>query len=340
MKKAPSNKPPRRRSGQASIPPGDREANDRAADAARAFKGIWVEHDPQTRVIDELRRYVRECHGYGGKPLIGCRLSEHSQAGKSATMARLKAVLTEERAAKGLEPNEHQVIIIELDSQTTVKAAWQEVLQALNDEFWDDPVSAKVLERRIAKWVKDLDVELLVIDEVQHLDRKTTDAKLVTDRLKVFLNRGIVPLVLVGDEMADGFFASNPKLRARLPRALELKPLDVTNKDKKQDIRFFKRFCEKLDEAVHALGFLAHKADLGTDEMLSALAEVSRGHVGRVARIVEVAFPEAVGRGADRIEAYDLSNAVRKYAIGNNWVTRDPFGGWDPKSKDKAIKDV
>lgn len=337
MKRAPSGKPPKRRSGKASIPPGDREAGDRAADAAKAFKSIWIDHPPQTRIVDELRRYVRECEGYGGRPLIGCRLSEHSQAGKSATMAKLKAVLTEERIALGLEPNEHQVTIIELDSQTSLKGAWQEVLQALGDEYWDENVSAKVLERRIAKWVKDLGVDLLVIDEVQHLDRKTTDAKLVTDRLKVFLNRGIVPLVLVGDEMAEGFFTSNPKLRARLPRALELKPLDVTNEHKKADIRMFKRFCTELDEAVHALGFLDEKAGLDTNAMLSALAEVSRGHVGRVARIVQAAFPEAVGRGADRIEAYDLSNVVRSYAIGNSWVSRDPFLGWDDRaSREKA----
>ena len=159
-----------------------------------------------------------------------------------------------------------------------------------------------------------------------------------TDRLKVFLNRGIVPLVLVGDEMADGFFTSNPKLRARLPRALELKPLDVTNQSRKADIRMFKRFCTELDEATFALGFLEQKAGLDTDAMLSALAEVSRGHVGRVARIVQAAFPEAVGRGATRIEAYDLSNVVRGYAIGNNWVSRDPFLGWDDRaSQDKAF---
>lgn len=99
----------------------------------------------------------------------------------------------------------------------------------------------------------------------------------------------------------------------------------------------FKRFCTELDEAVYALGFLDRKAGLETDAMLSALAEVSRGHVGRVARIVQAAFPEAVGRRADRIEAYDLSNVVRSYAIGNNWVSRDPFLGWDDKtSQQKA----
>ncbi len=90
-------------------------------------------------------------------------------------MARLKAVRAEARASAGLEPNEFQVVIIELDSQTTLKAVYQEVLQALGDEHWNDNVSAKVLEKRIAKWVRELEVEVLIIDEVQHLDRRTTD---------------------------------------------------------------------------------------------------------------------------------------------------------------------
>lgn len=320
-------KSPKRYSGRASTPIGDRWAEDRAADAARAFKTIWIEHQPQEMIVNELRRYVRQCAGYGGAPLIGCRLSEHSQAGKSATMARLKRALAEERAEAGLEPNDFQVVIIELDSQTSLKAVWQELLQALGDEYWDAPVSAKVLEKRISKWVKDLEVEVLVIDEVQHLDRKTTDAKLVTDRLKVFLNRGVVPLVLVGDEQADAFFASNPKLRARLPKGLSLTPLDVFSS--KTDKKLFKQFCSSMDDAIFKLGFLQEKAGLSDDRILSALAEISKGHVGRVARLLELAFPEAVGRGADRIEPYDFSKAVRSYAIGNGWVRRDPFASWD-----------
>lgn len=323
---------PKRCSGRASTPIGDRQAETCAIDAARAFKNIWIRHKPQEEIVNELRRYVRQCDGYGKGPLTGCRLSEHSQAGKSATMAWLKRHLAEERAAAGLEPNDFQVVIIELDSQTSLKAVWQEVLQALGDEYWDAPVSAKVLEKRISRWVKELEVEVLVIDEVQHLDRKTTDAKLVTDRLKVFLDRGVVPLVLVGDEQANAFFASNPKLRARLPKGLSLAPLNVISSA--TDKRLFKQFCSSMDDAIFDLGFLAGKAGLSEGRFLSALAEISKGHVGRVARLLELAFPEAVGRGADRIEAYDLSKAVRSYAIGNGWVRRDPFAGWDAAHPD------
>lgn len=150
---------------------------------------------------------------------------------------------------------------------------------------------------------------------------------MVTDRLKVFLNRGDVPLVLVGDEQADAFFSSNPKLRARFPKGLKLAPLDPINS--KTDKRLFKQFCNSLNDAIFSLGFLPEKTDLNSGRMLSALAEVSNGHVGRVARLFSIAFPEAVGRGADRIEAYDLSKAVRTYAIGNGWIDHDPFVEWD-----------
>lgn len=64
---------------------------------------------------------------------------------------------------------------------------------------------------------------------------------------------------------------------------------------------------------------------LAEDDVLEALIDVSGGHVGRVARLIQVALPAALERGAVTIERYDLSNAIRDFAIGLGWIDHDPF---------------
>ncbi|HZF93850.1 MAG TPA: ATP-binding protein [Allosphingosinicella sp.] len=303
--------------------PRTREIRQRSSAARQLLEDGWIEHAPQRAIIDELLDYRDETVGRLGRPLSGRRLSQFSQAGKSKTMARLKAELSEEREAAGLPPNPYQVVIVELDRRLNLKGFYQEVLRKLDDEFWDADVSAKVLENRIADFVRRLGVELLIADEVQHLKRKANDANEVSDRFKVFLDRGIVPLVLVGDEDSVEFFRANGKLAARLGRPLELAPL--APRTSARDAKLFKAFCASLDDALKENGIFTYPSKFTAIDTLYALLDVSGGHVGRVARLVGVAASDAVRRGADCVEPYDLSRATREFAIGAGWVINDPF---------------
>src|ERR1700740_1227511 len=90
--------------------------------AAKAVKRIWIDHAPQSAIIAQLRRYWRESLGRRGEPISGRRLSQLTQAGKSATMHRLKTMLAEERAQEGKPPNEYQVVHLTLDRRMTLKS--------------------------------------------------------------------------------------------------------------------------------------------------------------------------------------------------------------------------
>lgn len=300
---------------------GDADARRRSSLATNLLQDEWIEHAPQRAIIDELMRYRDDTRGRLGSPLTGRRLSQFSQAGKSRTMERLKTEMAIEREAAGLPVNPYQVVIVELDRRMTLKGFYQEVLRKLDDDFWDEKVNAKVLENRIADFVRRLGVEILVADEVQHLRRRANEAGEVTDRLKVFLDRGVVPLVLVGDEDSVPFFGANGKLAARLGRPLELAPL----KRVRSDAKLFKQFCVNIDTLLVSSGVFAVASGLDDSDVLDALLTVSSGHVGRVARLVGLAASEAALRGADGIEAYDLSRATREFAISAGWLTDDPF---------------
>lgn len=347
--KDPFGKQPRHVTGNAAPDYADPALDDRVDAANAAFATIWVYHGPQVAVISQLRRYIRQTQGKRGIPLTGRRLSQETQAGKSALVWRLKAELAAERAAAGLPPNPYQVIIVTIERHMTLKSFLQEILKQLGeDEIDPDPEATErkrrkdgekkedrrsyhTLETRIACWSIRLGVDLVVADEAQRLDRVGSDASNVTERIQTFLDRGVVPLLLIGNGKSEAFFKKNGDLCARLSTPLTLKQLKPDNKTEagKEDARLFKAFCRNLDDALVTTGAVLLSPNLVAHATLDALLAVSSGHVGRVARLIEEALPMAVARGAATIEAIDLSNAVRGYAIGNGWIDHDPFSDND-----------
>lgn len=299
----------------------DPHASERASASAEAFKTIWIDHGPQLAIISRVLKLHRDSIGRKGQPLGGLRLSQDSQAGKSATFARIKKLLADQRSASGLEPNPYQVLIVGLDKKTSLKSVFQDVLLAMHDPDWSVGTE-KVLRVRIDEFVQKLGVELLVVDEIQHLKREGNDVRDVTDALKRWLDTGSVPLALVGNLDSKPFFERNQQLCARLGVALDLSPLDAA---RQRDAVYFKTFCAKFDEELARSGATLTKASLEEPHLLDGLLAASGGHVGRVARLLEHAVDHTSWRGAVTVEPYDLSSVVRSFAIPMRWVDHDPF---------------
>lgn len=349
---------PKRITGLAKPDPADLFAQARAEVAEDIVTNIWIDTDRQRAILNDVRRYMRNAaKKRRGTPLGGRRLSQFSQAGKSAVAERLIAELEEEAVAAGRESNKHRVVHITISSRMTLKMLFMAILNRLADDFLDEPGNralaigrksaedirgkstdnVMVLEQRIEEWVRRLGVELIVIDEVQLLVTKhtsnvadvrygraylTADAFDVTKKFQSFIDRGVAPMLFIGDETSADFFRLNGQFAARLGTALELQPLDVSRTaDRKQ----FMKFCADYDREVIRLGAVPIPTCLDQPAVLTALIRASGGHIGRAARIIQEALPAAVERGAATMEAYDLSNAVRDYAMDLGWVDQDPF---------------
>lgn len=323
MAKDPLGKRPRPLTGRRFADYADQETQLREAKMRKVVKNIWVEHPPQANVIGRILAYrfaTLEGAEIGGQD--GLCFSQDSQIGKTATVTRVKHILAEERAARGELPNPFQIIVVGLDQKTSLKSVLQDVLIQMEDPDWDYGTE-KQLRQRIRKFVKRLGVELIIIDECQHLQKGGNDVADVTDAFKRFLDMGIAPLVLVGNLDAKRVFDRNPQFRARLGLPLTLPALDV--KKRTADAVHFRNFVMGFDAALAQLEAFGKTSDLSAPAMLDALQEASGGYFGRVARIIQNAAIHAAARGAQFIEAYDLSCVVRDYAIPAGWVGDDPF---------------
>lgn len=333
---------PRHVTGKATPDPYDLDSGLRAEEVERFFNTIWIDYAPQRLVMNQIRRYMRANAGKHGVPLGGRRLSQFSQAGKSALIERMKVELAEEDLEAGREVNPYRLVHITIDKRITLRMFFQRLLAMLGDEFHDEPSdktlravdrmaknvrsisrdNATMLEERIGQWVRRLGVEVIVVDEVQRLKRVSEDAHDVTEKLQAFVDRGVVPIVLIGDEESLEFFQANKQFSARLGRPLELKPI---NEGKVAELKLFKDFCVAFEEQFLENGVFAVRPGLGDDDILDGLLAASSGHVGRVARLLEVAAIAAAERSAATIDRFDLFNAVEEFAIPNDWIDHNPF---------------
>ncbi|WP_287980376.1 ATP-binding protein [Sphingomonas sp.] len=303
----------------------DDNLRERSEQALATCLATWIKNDRQDIIIAQIRAYLGVWRISADRSSVGGRrLSQYSQAGKSATMKRLRKVLAHEAQMRGENKNKYRVVIITLKKRLTLKSLYRLILKKIGDPHHDqEKVSVETLVTRIEEHSARVGVELIVIDEVQHLDNVTKDAMDVLDQLKVFVDEALFPIVFVGDEDSEGFFERNAKFAARLGDPLKLEPLRPLPGT--PDAEAFEQFCHRFDLALRKAGAIDRLAGLKNQHLLNGLMEASGGHLGRVARILQVAVPHAVWRGAETLDAYDLSHAVRTYAIKNKWVLHDPY---------------
>jgi len=299
----------------------------RIGEIKNRLQTIWVDYPPQLDNIYHLIAYRCSTLGQWGHPFDGAWLREKTQAGKSALGWRLKHLLLLQAAEEGLQPNDYQVLIVTIKKGMTIKGFLQAVLQQMGDGFslnskGGDRRTIEELEMRVAEWAKKLKVELLIVEEVQRLSADRSDAKQITEQFQTMLDRGVVPLVLVGTEESEAMMRQNAELCARLGTPLDLLPISGDDEDA---VAMFQDFCEGFDQALVLLGIFKSLSNLDEPEVCEPLSQASGGYVGRTARIIKEAAMAAARRGADWIELYDLSNATRDYAIPNEWIDYDPF---------------
>ena len=308
-----------------------REAKVLAAD--QAFEKIWVDdYPPQQAVKARIRSYMQKWESVRGTPIGGLRLCQPWHSGKSSIVENLKLELAKQREIEGRPPNPFEIVHITIEHKMALKTFYQEFLRQSGDEFFgeearrgpdQDRRTMKMLENKIARYVRKLGIRLLVADEIQRLGGAGISSKAVIERLQTFLDRGIVPLLLIGNEKSESFFSDNSDLSVRCGRPLKLEPMKT--KSCAIEAGHFQNFCRSFDDQLVSTGIFAIRSGLSQKQMLDPIISVTGGHIGRVARLIEEAYPVAIRRGAASIEMLDFSIVTREYAIVNGWIKTDPF---------------
>lgn len=241
-----------------------------------------------------------------------------SGSGKTAmAKAFVRAVEAKFPPTETFEP----IILLSLESAATPKKFMMAILDLYKDKY-SERGNEQTLKKRVKACFERKGTLILIIDEVQHLNFRLSGNNDVTDTLKRLLDDGVVPIAFLGTEEAKPIFTKNVQLSGRLIEPCDLTPL---NPNSLEGRTLLGTYLAMLEREMVSLGLISSAEAFSTAWVRGCLHEVSGGVIGRVSRVVGVAFKNALYRGSDRIEVADLAKAVDTWAIPNGFIQENPF---------------
>lgn len=282
------------------------------------FRSIVIEYPRHAELhdrLDYLQSLGRLTHG---EPQMGLRVLAPTGSGKSTAARTYKRLVEKQRP-----PSEQKIPILylPLSSATTSRRLMVQILQALQDPLAEKGTE-QALQVRAVAFMRRLGVELLIIDEVQHLNFRSSAKNDVTDALKSFLDAGVAAIAFLGTDEALSLFERNLQLNGRLIAPFDMPKLETA---RLEDRSLFASFVSALCREMEAKLIFPEPIALVRPQVLGALMEVTDGVIGRVSRLFEVAVEVALRRSGETLTIDDLSIAVDRWAISQNFARRNPF---------------
>jgi hypothetical protein len=277
-------------------------------------------------VFDDLRTITRECPL---EPKRCAHMFSPTHSGKSMCVRiYLETTVAEEAVKRGLFPakmdrkliasRQRIVLYISLEGVTTIKNLAKEILLALGiDEVGNTQELLKLAYDHILK----MGVELLIVDEVQHLKTTKERGRLgeqkegevaLTNTLKTMLIRGVCPMVFIGVTEARYLLFNDEQLNGRVLEEISFGGLDMAIASQ---WKLFVEYCGILGLKLKKHQLFEQDSNFLDGDIPVCLHVVTQGRVGYVSRVVEQAAVLAAREKSPCVLRSHLEAAVDKWAI-------------------------
>ncbi|MBW7474322.1 TniB family NTP-binding protein [Paenibacillus oenotherae] len=201
----------------------------------------------------------------------------------------------------------------------TPKALASKILAEMGDLFANSGTDEE-LGRRIVDFAKDSKMEMLILDEFQHLIDRDTQNVLATasDWLKLLTEELNIPVVLCGLPESNDIFEYNEQIDGRYPRRILLEPFGFEDQEQQRSFRMFLKY---IDEE---LPFPEH-SNLSDPLLASKIHYVTEGVPRYVKDLMIEAAKLSLKRGFDRINEESLHDAFNRITRSNQRYAINPF---------------
>lgn len=263
--------------------------------------------------IEELRLLGKEMQG---EQQLALNIFNVTGTGKSTIAAQYKLMRAEEDA-----PGVRSVLHARMGTSGSARDLYVAIMSELGDGFASNGTE-HTLRRRAMQMMDEAGTELLILDETQHSGQRSGFSGEVTAELKIMLDTGRVPIVLLGTEKAVPLVAADRELSGRMFSPCRLDPLDMDDND---DFALWHGFLEGLDARMVGDKIVRHEAGLADEALAEALGEACDGIIGQLMRVVTMALRNTVRDGRDVVTRDDLAIAVDEWSIEHGFTKRNPI---------------
>lgn len=263
--------------------------------------------------IEELRLLGLEMRG---EQQLALNIFNRTGTGKSTIASQYKLMRAQDDA-----PGVRSVLHARMGTSGTARDLYVAIMSELGDGFASNGTE-HTLRRRAMQMMEKAGTELLILDETQHSGQKSGFSREVTAELKIMLDTGRVPIVLLGTETAVPLVAADRELSGRMFSPCRLDPLDM---DDDEDFELWQGFLAGLDARMAADGIVATEAGLADEALALALGETCDGIIGQLMRVMTMALRNAVRDRRDAVTVGDIAVAVDEWSIEHGFAKRNPI---------------
>lgn len=218
------------------------------------------------------------------------------------------------------------VVMISIPSPATQKSIIVELLAALGDPCAEKGTNS-VQTLRLKNFIKKCGVELIILDEFQHLIDRDSDKvmRTVADWLKVLIEDTGVPVILLGLEGENGgssdtktIFDANPQLGRRFANRMIMAPFGFITGEEKDAFRLF---LEIVDKTLP----LKKKSNLADIGMALRFYYASDGVIAYIMKLVRYGTAMVLQRNEDCLAMDILAEAFDEHVQSDKPHKINPF---------------
>jgi hypothetical protein len=166
--------------------------------------------------------------------------------------------------------------------------------------------TAQSMTGRVQHLLRRRSVELVILDEFQHLIDRNRPGHLIAydaaDWIKSLLNARICPIVLSGIELSETILKANVQLHRRCMSVSRLEPMAFGTSDER---RRFRAMLATFDQALP----LDERSNLCNPDLAQRVHVATDGLIGRVSQLLISACRLAMRDGLSRLSANVLGDA-------------------------------
>lgn len=285
----------------------------------RPLKQVYVPHRDAKRIVAALDRLMLYGNISAGRasPARCLLITGESGSGKTTTVERWCRQFSVEETPEG---DKRPVLYIEVPPKCTTKSLAENMLRAMGlADALASRGSEAALTERVKHHLREQEVQVVVLDEVQHLvDTKSRRViSSAADFVKTLLNSNSCPIVLAGMPEARVIFEVNEQLARRALGRFVLGRFDWSNEEHQTYFAAILAACEKH------LPF-SNPSNLSMDvDAAYGIWQFSEGVVGRAVDFLYAACVRGLVDGAECLTKEILWETAEDFRESTEWA--NPF---------------
>ncbi|HWS99700.1 MAG TPA: TniB family NTP-binding protein [Pyrinomonadaceae bacterium] len=285
-----------------------------AEERIRLTEQIYISY-PRLKEVEQKIAYCHEFSKMSAEP-VNLLIQGETGTGKTTCLKRYEHRYPRYETEEGaIVP----VISAAIPVPATVKSLVTKLLIGLGDPLAEKgTVVNQTL--RFLRLIKACDVQLIILDEFQHVIDRDSDKvlKTVSDWLKNLINESKIPIVLIGMPYCDVILEANAQLKRRFSSRISIEPFGWDTNEQRQD---FRKFLRAVDVKLP----LEKRSNLADEDMAYRFFCASDGTVANVMQVARRATTLAIDRSMKSLDLAVLAEAYDERLAANYPQKPNPF---------------